>query len=150
MTRETVRAALLAAIAISAPAAAQIASLTAAELYSACLAYRDNPDTADGRACYGYVRGFLDATARPSAEVSSAESFRERAARTRIGARRTSFERYCLDESVSLEQVVDVLMERRVADPQGTSAATAVHGTLRRLDGCRQVEQRRAFLPTPN
>jgi hypothetical protein len=137
MSREMVRAALLTAFAISAPAVAQIASLTAAELYSACLAYREDPGTADGRACSGYVRGFLDAAAQPSEAVSSAESFRERAVRTRIGARRASFVRYCLDESVSLEQVVDVLMERLAADPQGTSAAAAVHGTLRHLDACR-------------
>jgi hypothetical protein len=137
MSREVVRAALLTAFAISAPAVAQIASLTAAELYSACLAYREDPNTADGRACASYVRGFLDAATQSNGAVSSAEAFRERAVRTRVGARRASFVRYCLDESVSLEQVVGVLMERRVADPQGTSAAVAVHGTLRRLDACR-------------
>lgn len=136
----TLRALLAAgSFAAHAEASAQNAPLSAAELYASCLSYRDDPGGADGRACSAYVRGFLDGSRTSGAAESSSrtESFRERALRTRAGTRHASMARYCPDASVSLEEVVDELLARRVADPDGMSASTAVGRSLRRFPDCR-------------
>lgn len=117
---------------------AELAPISAAELYSSCLAHRDDPASAGGRACAGYLRGFLDgARVVATAEASSRESFGERALRTRAGSRHATLVRQCLDASASLDQLVDELLARRVADPAGTSAATAVRHGIRSLRDCR-------------
>lgn len=133
---------LLAAGSFAAPAeaSAEIAPLSADELYSSCLAYRDDPDSAGGRVCAAYLRGFLDGSRRAGedAEASSrSESFRERALRTRAGSRQTRPARYCLDASVSLDQLVGELLTRRVADADSTPASTAVYRSLQHFHDCR-------------
>lgn len=135
---DTLRALLAAgSLAAHAESSAQVARLSAAELYDSCLAYRADPDGARGRECHAYVRGVVDASRSPDAGWSSrAESFRERALRTRAGARAASLPRYCLAASLSVDRLVGDLLTHRVADPDGTSASTAVDWSLRRIGGC--------------
>ena len=130
---------LLAGVAfvVSPETLAQTDPLSAAELYSTCLAHRDDPESAAGRACAGYVRGFLDGVrVVPIAESSSRESFRERALRTRAASRYATVVRHCLPTTVSVEQLVGDLLTQRVANPAGTPAATAVRHGLQRSSGC--------------
>jgi hypothetical protein len=139
MSAGTLRA-LLAAGCFAAPAeaSAQIAPLSAAELYASCMAYRDEPG--GGSACSAYIRGFLDGsrTSRSADRGSPKESFHERALRTRAGSRYAGLMRYCLAAPVSLDQLVDALLTRPVVDPDGTPASTAVHLSLRRIHDCRR------------
>jgi hypothetical protein len=140
MKRSATLSSLLAsaAYAASPETLADTAPLSAAELYSSCAAHGDDPESAAGRACAGYVRGFLDgARVIATAPSSSHESFRERALRTRAGSRYSTLVRDCLATSMSFEQLVSDLLTRRVADPAGTPAATAVRRSLQRLGGCR-------------
>jgi hypothetical protein len=131
----------LAAGSFAAPAgaAAEISPLSATELYSTCLTYRDEPDSAGGLACASYLRGLLDASRRVVATAEARprnESFRERALRTRAGSRQRVWPRYCLGAAVSLEQLVGELLANRVADADNTAAATAVYRALQRLYAC--------------
>jgi hypothetical protein len=143
MSRAGTLPTLLAAGSFAAPPAeapAEITPLSALELYSSCLAYRQDPDGAGGRACAAYLLGFLDGSngvRRGDAPRADGGSFRERALRTRAGSRHSSLMRHCLDASVSLEQLIGELLARRVADAERTPASTAVDRSLRSFGGCR-------------
>jgi hypothetical protein len=141
MTAADAARALLAVGSFAAPAAfGEIAPLAASELYASCRIHRDEPDDPAGASCTGYLRGLLDATERivgVEDAGSSRESFRDRALRTRAGSRQLGAPRYCLEASVSLEQIIVELLANRVSDAEGTTAATAVYRTLQRLHACR-------------
>jgi hypothetical protein len=134
---------LLAAGSFAAPteASAEIAPFSANDLYSSCLAYRDDPAGGSGHACVAYLRGFLDGTrtAGTVAEPSSQrEPFRERALRTRTGSRHPRQPLYCLGASVSLDQLVNELLTHPVPEAESTPASAAIYRSLRRLDDCRR------------
>jgi hypothetical protein len=66
--------------------------MSAEELYERCVSYRTNPQNEQGSVCAAYVKGFLQATSLlSSSEVEEdqleKESWTDRAARTRLGAR---------------------------------------------------------------
>lgn len=98
-------------------------SLSASELLQYCSAWRDEPHTSAGLYCPAYVRGFLDGAASQSrlriASEVVAESFLDRARRTRLGDRSSVRPSYCLD-SVSMEsliaQVLTVSEELAIGD----------------------------------
>ena len=141
MNRRTIRITLLVTGWFSAPSqtSAEIAPLSASELYSSCAAYRDDAESAAGQACSGYVRGLLDGMRNPATTDSRppGRSFSERALRTRAGSRYAALMRPCVGASLSLEQLVGELLAQRLADAADTPASDVVYGTLRRFENCR-------------
>jgi hypothetical protein len=85
-------------------------ALSASELLQHCSAWRDEPHSSAGLYCPAYVRGFLDGAAsqarlRVASEVV-AESFLERARRTRLTDRNSVRPSYCVDSASTLESLI--------------------------------------------
>jgi len=88
--------------------------LTALRLHELCLEWRLDPASTAGASCIAYVRGYLDGAAaideRTASAPSLAESFIERARRTRLGRAQVGRPPYCLAEQVSTSEVIDSLL----------------------------------------
>lgn len=135
----------LAALAQLRAAAADLAPLSSVELVELCRSYAAEPNTTEGQSCSAYVRGFLDGAAdvilrASDADLTRGESFSERALRTRLGIRAPAPPEYCIDQEVSLQDLVVQLLqhaERIPASPE-LSASEMLYGVLSRLHRCRQ------------
>jgi hypothetical protein len=84
--------------------------LSASELLQYCSAWRDEPHSSAGLYCPAYVRGFMDGAAsktrlRAGSEVV-AESFLDRARRTRLTDRNSVRPSYCVDSASTLESLI--------------------------------------------
>jgi hypothetical protein len=124
--------------------AGELAPLSAIELQQRCRAYLEDAQSADGRSCSAYIRGFLEGSllvrvSDPNDGQRSRESFSERAYRTRLGIRRTQPPLYCVDSTVSLSQFVTRVLDEAAVHPPGpeTSASEVLIRTLGRSYRCR-------------
>lgn len=140
---------------LAAPSAWAVEALSTAELVSHCDRYHDDSASEDRTFCIRYIQGFIDGAVATDERVANnvtrefgeGESYSERAARTRIGARlqrygSSVFADYCLGDPVPLLEVV----ERVVADLADEAltakyplARDAVYATLRQHYPC-QIE----------
>lgn len=133
---------LLVAGSLATPAtgSAEIRSLSASDLHSICLAYRDRPESPGGIACASYLQGLLEASSRfvvISDAQPQGESFRQRALRTRAGSRQLRVSpRRCLAMPVSIQGLVDALLANRGANLEDTSAVTTVYSVLQHSSNC--------------
>jgi len=107
------------------PPAFPVEALSSAELAAHCEKYHDENASEDRTFCVRYIQGFIDGavvtdervTQNVTRELRQTESFSDRAARTRIGARLerlgpSVYAEYCLGSPVPLREVV----ERVVSD----------------------------------
>jgi hypothetical protein len=102
------------------------------------------PDSEDAQACAGYVRGFVEGSDRvllraDETKVSRRESFSDRALRTRLGIGAPPRPEYCLDDTVTLQKIVEqlVLHAERAPPKENVSASALLYGTLSRFHRCR-------------
>jgi len=122
--------AFLAALGI-APSATAVEALSTAELALHCDRYHDETASEDRTFCVRYIQGFIDGAVATdesvlnnvTREYEQEETYSERAARTRIGARLKQYgpsvyAEYCFGDPVPLVEVV----EHVVADLAETSA----------------------------
>jgi len=135
-----------------------VEALTTAELKAHCEVYDNDPEGTDGVFCVRYIQGFIDGavvtdervTFNVADEADQQETFTERAARTRVGARLnlygpSVYAEFCLGEPVPLREVVEVIIadlldfEKVRATPL---ARDVVYGTLRRAYPCREQPRR--------
>lgn len=122
--------------------AAELAPLTSVELHELCLTYIDAPESDEGQACAAYVRGFIEGSDRvvlrsDEPAQAHAESFSERAWRTRLGVPRPE-PRYCLEETLSLQEFIAQLLAQAERKPpeQDVSAHELLYATLSRFHRC--------------
>jgi hypothetical protein len=122
--------------------AAELEQLTAVELHALCQAYVHSPESADGRACVAYVRGFIEGSdevivRREDVQRLPRESFSERAWRTRLGISKPA-PRYCLSADVSLQELVAQLLAQAERTPPAgdVSARALLYATLSRFHRC--------------
>ena len=133
-----------------------VEALSTEELVSHCIYYEQDPESVDGVFCVRYIQGFIDGavatdervTKNVSAEYESAESFSQRATRTRLGRRVERFETYyaefCLGEPVPLRTVVElVVADLENADRVANQplARDFVYATLRMQFPCDATEE---------
>ena len=105
-----------------------------------CRAYLQDADSEGGRFCAAYVRGFIDGSAivvlKPPPDA--AESFAQRAARTRLGRPLIVRPEYCIDGSIGMtrlvEQIVAVADER--PPREDADAAALLYATFARFHKC--------------
>jgi hypothetical protein len=126
--------------------------LSTPELAEHCAFYFGDRDGKDAIFCIRYVQGFIDGAVATDARVleniasefDEDETFSERAIRNRIGSRvnlrgPTVYADFCLGEAVSLEAVVEKVVEdlanRKVLD-EDLLARDAVFSTLQREYPC--------------
>lgn len=145
-------ACLVLALALHSEDARAVEALSTEELVSHCVVYEEDPDGADGVFCVRYVQGFIDGavatdervTFNVADEYDKAESFTERAIRTRLGRRIERFgpsyyADFCLGEPVPLKAVVEVVIAD-LLDPGKVAgqplARDVVYSTLRREYPC--------------
>lgn len=106
--KSSIHAALL-VCAVASDAAAETA-LSSVQFYEYCKAFQTAPRSTEGRACAAYVRGFLDGAVASDTRVQfsavKAESWLERARRTRLGTRHVRKPAYCIESSTPLEQII--------------------------------------------
>ena len=133
-----------------------VEALSTEELVSHCVYYEDDPEGADGVFCVRYIQGFIDGavatdervTKNVADEYDRAESFSERAIRTRLGRRLEDFGTYyaefCLGEPVPLRTVVELV----IADLDNTKrianqplARDFVYTTLRTQFPCEAPDE---------
>jgi hypothetical protein len=124
-------------------AASGAAPISAPELLEHCRAYGDEPQSSAGLLCAAYVGGFVEGAGvlnsqHATAGDSSAESFTDRALRTRLGLSAPCQPVYCLYKSVSLAQfIADVLVYAEQNPPRrNMSANDVVVATLRNFHPC--------------
>ena len=135
-----------------------VEALSTAELKSHCEVYESDPEGTDGVFCVRYIQGFIDGavvtdervTYNVADEMDRQETFTERAARTRVGARLnlygpSVYAEFCLGEPVPLREVVEVIISD-LLDPQQVAgvplAREVVYNTLRRTYPCREAAKR--------
>ena len=138
--------------------AVAVEALSTEELRSHCELYESEPEGTDGVFCVRYIQGFIDGavvtdervTYNVADEVDRQETFTERAARTRVGARLNQYgpsvyAEFCLGEPVPLRAVVEVIIAD-LLDPQRVAglplAREVVYNTLRRTYPCQESAQR--------
>ena len=144
---------LLIAALLATPAALAVEALSTEELMSHCDKYYEETAQEDQVFCVRYIQGFIDGAVATDEQVTRnvvqeydrEETFSERAARTRIGAR---LERYggsvyadfCLGDPVPLKEVVEHVVED-ATDPARVAAnplaRDLVYQTLREHYPCR-------------
>jgi hypothetical protein len=143
MTRKAANFAAAAALLLTTLGAAAFEHVSSADLAGRCRVYLQDADSADGRFCAAYVRGFIDGApavvlVSPDEAVRSKESFAQRAARTRLGRPPSARPEYCIDVSLGMmrlvEQIVAVADERTPRDDE--DAGTLLHATLARFHKC--------------
>lgn len=140
------------AISLFAPSASAVEALSTEELLSHCELYDEDPENRDGIFCIRYIQGFIDGavatdervTMNVADEVDRAESFTERAMRTRLGSRLDKFgpsyyAEFCIGEPEELKSVVlNVIAD--LLDPSTNAASPlardVVYNTLRREYPC--------------
>lgn len=138
--------------ALYATEAAAVEALSTEELILHCAVYGDDPDGEDGIFCVRYIQGFIDGavatdervTFNVAAEYDKAESFTERAIRTRVGSRIDRFgpsyyAEFCLGDPVPLAAVVEVVVADLLSleSVEGQERARdVVYATLRREYPC--------------
>lgn len=133
-----------------------VEALSTEELVSHCIYYEKDPESVDGVFCVRYIQGFIDGavatdervTKNVADEYDRAESFSERAIRTRLGRRLERFGTYyaefCLGEPVPLKTVVELVIadledDRRIANQP--LARDFVYTTLRTQFPCEAPEE---------
>jgi hypothetical protein len=143
---------LLIAALLAAPAALAVEALSTEELMSHCDKYYDETAQEDRVFCVRYIQGFIDGAVATDEQVTRnvvqeydrEETFAERAARTRIGARLEQFGSsvyadFCLGDPVPLKEVVEHVVED-ATDPARVAAnplaRTLVYQTLREHYPC--------------
>ena len=132
-----------------------VEALSTAELKAHCEVYERDPEGTDGVFCVRYIQGFIDGavvtdervTFNVADEADRQETFTQRAARTRVGARLnlygpSVYAEFCLGEPVPLREVVEVIITD-LLHPQTVDdvplARDVVYGTLRRAYPCRET-----------
>jgi hypothetical protein len=124
-------------------------SLSASELLHYCSAWRDEPRSSTGLYCQAYVRGFMDGAAsqarlRVNSKVA-AESFLDRARRTRLADRNSVRPSYCLDSVETVEKLIAQMLtvgdELTIADD--LNARDLLLRTLQRFHRCRDRAEAR-------
>lgn len=119
-------------------------TLSAGSLAAQCLANGDSGE-APGDACTAYVRGFVDGAVATDPKVSlnvvreleSAETFTERALRTRVGARIERFgpsvyADFCVPQPAPLWEITDfVIAELRSMEDPDEPAREVVYRALK-------------------
>ncbi len=143
---------LLIAALLAAPAALAVEALSTEELMSHCDKYYDETAQEDRVFCVRYIQGFIDGAVATDEQVTRnvvqeydrEETFAERAARTRIGARLEQFGSsvyadFCLGDPVPLKEVVEHVVED-ATDPARVAAnplaRNLVYQTLREHYPC--------------
>lgn len=143
---------LLIAALLAAPAALAVEALSTGELMSHCDKYYDEAAQEDRVFCVRYIQGFIDGAVATDEQVTrnvvkeydTEETFSERAARTRIGARLeryggSVYADYCLGDPVPLREVVEHVV-KDATDPERVAAnplaRDLVYQTLREHYPC--------------
>lgn len=123
-------------------AVAELAPLTSLELHELCLAFVEAPESEDAKACAAYVRGFIEGSDRvvllsDDPAHANEETFSERAWRTRLGIRSPK-PRYCLEEALSMEELITQLLMHAERKPprRDASAHELLYGALSRFHRC--------------
>lgn len=127
--------------------ALSLEKLSTPELAEHCAYYFEDPTGTDAVFCVRYIQGFIDGAIATderviqniSDELDQDETFTERAARTRLGARAmlygpTVYADFCLGEPVALAEVVEKVvrnLENRPFLDEQLLARDAVFYTLR-------------------
>jgi len=125
----------------------------ASQLRSDCNEYAATPDSPDGRRCIAYIQGLLDGVVAASQPVvlaaeppaPKAETFSERAYRTRLGERDRNAPRQdpgvCVADAVPTAEVVRQVMSYINENPPAAadSAATVVFVALQARFPCEPV-----------
>lgn len=101
-----------------------VEALSTAELVSHCEKYHDENAEEDRIFCVRYIQGFIDGAVATdervmknvAKEYEEAETYSQRAKRTRIGSRlerfgATAYADYCLGDPVPLKEVVEHVVE---------------------------------------
>ena len=142
--------ALLVLAYISHSSALAVERLSAAELASQCAQIKTNLEGVDGIFCTRYPQGFIDGavatdervTMNVADEYAREESFSERAIRTRLGQRLSSYGSYCaefcLGDPLPLADVVNQVATHPEGKdmPDKQLARTVVYTTLRKHYPC--------------
>ena len=149
------RVSLIIAVTVSflivAPRASAIEPLTAEQLQQACVEFRGQADSPYSALCVYYVKGFLDGAVATdgrvaenvAAEIEEAESFTDRAIRTRVGSRLEEYgpsvyAEFCVGQPDPITEVVMHVVEEleRYDDLDGVQAQSVVYASLRRHYPC--------------
>jgi hypothetical protein len=115
--------------------------LSSSQLREHCLAYQVAADSDGGQVCAAYIRGFLDGLGtdgRSRAPVIQAESWLDRARRTRLGSREARKPSFCLDETVTIGQIIGNLLVHAQSRPpqQDVPASALLRSALQRFHPC--------------
>lgn len=128
-----------------------IEPLTAAQLNEVCADSLEQRDSPEARLCIYYVKGFLDGAVATDgrvaenvvAEIEAAETFTDRAIRTRVGSRLKNFgpsvyAEFCVGQPDPIADVVLHVIEElgRYEDLEGIQAQSVVYSSLRRHYPC--------------
>lgn len=117
------------------------APLSAKALHTHCLSYRQDPSSATSQVCAAYVRGFLEGSTTAQGRIRkpalAAESWLERAQRTRLGSRHSATS-YCIDAAVSVAHIIEQLVLHADTNPPraDTPASAMLLATLQRFHSC--------------
>jgi hypothetical protein len=110
------------------------------ELVERCRSYAADPDGRDGTFCIAYVQGFIDASPLVAIRHDDkvAESFTQRAARTRLGRPVSSRPKYCIDSVTRLDDMISQILDQAVVTPprDDTDASVLLYATFARFHAC--------------
>jgi hypothetical protein len=126
-----------------------LAPLSSAKLHAQCLAYARTPSSTEGQLCEAYLRAFVEGSDQiqfdPAKEANRGESFRDRAFRTRYGSHTLPRPRYCVNSSVTTNDLIIQLLVQAESMPpnESQSAATLIYATLSRYHLCASAGSRR-------
>ncbi len=131
-----------------------VEALSTEELRLHCAVYETDPNGSDGVFCVRYIQGFIDGavvtdervTYNVADEADREETFTERAARTRVGARLnlygpSVYAEFCLGEPIPLREVVAAIVSDLLDSQKVTGISRArdvVYNTLRQTYPCRE------------
>ena len=134
-----------------------VEALSTEEFKSHCEVYESDPEGTDGVFCVRYIQGFIDGavvtdervTYNVADEMDRQETFTERAARTRVGARLnlygpSVYAEFCLGEPIPLREVVAAIVSDLLEPEKVAGVALArevVYNTLRQTYPCRESAQ---------
>jgi Ssp1 endopeptidase immunity protein Rap1a len=117
------------------------APLSAIELHAHCLSYRQEPSSAASQLCAAYVRGFLEGSTTAQGRIRkpavAAESWLERAQRTRLRPQHSA-NAYCIDAAVSVAHIIEQLLLHADTHPPRaeTPASAMLLAALQRFQSC--------------
>jgi hypothetical protein len=131
--------------------ASDLAPLSSAQLHAQCLAYAAAPTSTEGQLCSAYLRAFIEGSDRvqydPAKEQDPDESFTERALRTRYGGPTAVRPQYCVNSSVTVDDLIIQLLvqaDSHLPD-ESRAAASLIYATLNRFHRCgAEAEGRRS------